>query len=113
MTRIYNRRDFLMTSAKWAMAVPALSGASGRGFSFSTGDASVRLKDAEQAFMNPPDGAWPWVYWYGANGNITREGITADLESMRRVGIRGVIYMEVDVSIPAGPVRFLSPEWRE
>ena len=82
-------------------------------FSFSMGDASERLKAAEQAFTNPPDGAWPWVYWYGANGNLTREGITADLESMKRVGIRGVIYMEVDQFIPAGPVRFLSPEWRE
>jgi alpha-L-rhamnosidase len=113
MALIYNRREFLITSAKLAVVVPALSGAGRRALSLPLSDASGSLKMAEQAFLNPPDGAWPWVYWYGSNGNITREGITADLEAMHRVGIRGVIYMEVDVSIPAGPVRFLSPEWRE
>src|SRR5215475_14348655 len=113
MARIYNRREFLTISAKWAVTVPALSGLSGRALSLSLGDASERLKIAKQAFLNPPDGAWPWVYWYGGNGNITREGITADLEAMQRVGIRGVIYMEVDQYIPPGPVRLLSPEWRE
>ena len=47
------------------------------------------------------------------DGTLTREGITADLEAMRRVGIRGLIYMECDWFIPKGPVRFMSPEWRE
>ena len=102
-----------MTSAKWAAAVPALSGVSGHALSLALGDESRHLKTAEQAFLSPPVGAWPWVYWYGSNGNLTREGITADLEAMHRVGIRGVIYMEVDQYVPPGPVRFLSPEWRE
>ena len=113
MERNYSRREFLMTSATWAMAVPALSGISGHALSLALGDGNERLQTAQQAFSNPPDGAWPWVYWYGVNGNITREGITADLEAMHRVGIRGAIYMEVDQHIPNGPVRFLSPEWRE
>ncbi|TSA36574.1 MAG: hypothetical protein D4R64_07195 [Porphyromonadaceae bacterium] len=42
------------------------------------------------------DEARPWVYWFWLNGNITREGITADLEAMNRVGIGGVLIMEVD-----------------
>ena len=29
------------------------------------------------------------------------------------MGIRGVLYMEVNQSIPKGPVRFLTPEWLE
>ena len=37
----------------------------------------------EQGFRQPPDSARPWVYWFWLNGNITREGITADLEAMR------------------------------
>ena len=36
-------------------------------------------------FENPPPSARPWAYWFWINGNITREGITADLESMARV----------------------------
>ncbi len=69
--------------------------------------------DLEGAFRTPPDSAQPWVYWFWIDGNITRNGITADLEAMHRAGIRGVIIMEVDVFVPKGPVRFLSPQWRE
>ena len=32
---------------------------------------------------------------------------------MKRVGIGGMVFMEVDVGIPKGPVKFMSPQWRE
>ena len=67
----------------------------------------------EEQFRNPPASARPWVYWFWLNGNITREGITADLEAMRRVGIGGVLIMEVDQGTPPGPVAFAGPQWRE
>ena len=67
----------------------------------------------EQGFVQPPDSARPWVYWFWLNGNITREGITADLEAMQRVGIGGVLIMEVDQGAPVGPVDFMSDRWRE
>jgi hypothetical protein len=67
----------------------------------------------ERSFVNPPDYARPWVYWFWLNGNITREGITADLEAMKRVGIGGVLIMEVDQGVPRGPVDFMSTQWRE
>lgn len=63
-------------------------------------------------FLNPPDDARPWVYWFWINGNITREGITADLEAMQRVGIGGVLIMEVD-GTPQGPVAFGTSPWQE
>ncbi|MEN6336404.1 MAG: glycosyl hydrolase, partial [Phycisphaerales bacterium] len=46
------------------------------------------------------------------DGNLSREGITADLEAMKQAGIGGVILMEVDVGVPRGPVRFMSEPWR-
>ena len=64
-------------------------------------------------FAAPPQSAKPWVYWFWLNGNISREGITADLEAMHRVGIGGVLIMEVDQGIPLGPVPFAGPKWRE
>ena len=67
----------------------------------------------EQGFRQPPDSARPWVYWFWLNGNITREGITADLEAMHRVGIGGGLIMEVDQGAPVGPVDFMRPKWRE
>ncbi len=70
-------------------------------------------QDLEAGFASPPDNCRPWVYWFWLNGNITREGITADLEAMARVGIGGVLIMEVDQGTPAGPVAFASDTWRE
>jgi hypothetical protein len=98
----------------WIMAVPAVSGlSSGYPLFQPTAQGNAQPDALHRTFLNPPEGAWPWVYWWGNNGNITREGITADLEAMHRVGIRGVLYMEIDQYIPYGSVRFLSPEWRE
>jgi len=63
-------------------------------------------------FVHPPDSARPWVYWMWMDGNLTREGITADLEAMKAAGLGGVIICEVNVGVPRGPVEFMSPEWR-
>ena len=70
-------------------------------------DAGLR-----DGFRTPPPQSRPWVYWFWLNGNITREGITADLEAMNRAGIGGVLIMEVDQGAPVGPVKFMSAEWR-
>lgn len=66
----------------------------------------------EQGFATPPPGARPWVYWFWLNGNITSNGITADLEAMQRVGIGGALIMEVDQGAPPGPVAFMGTPWR-
>jgi len=69
--------------------------------------------DLSKNFATPPAEARPWVYWFWLNGNITKEGITADLEAMKRAGIGGVLIMEVDQGAPVGPVAFMSDRWRE
>jgi len=75
----------------------------------------LKVKGGEIAknFLSPPDSAKPWAYWFWINGNITKEGITADLESMARVGIKAVLIMECSCDIPEGPVKFISPAWRD
>jgi hypothetical protein len=47
------------------------------------------------------------------NGNVTKEGITADLEAMKQIGLSGAQIFNVDCEIPAGPVKFNSPEWHQ
>lgn len=69
--------------------------------------------DLRANFAAPPAAARPWVYWFWPNGNITKPGITADLEAMQRVGIGGVLVMEVDQGTPLGPVASGGPKWRE
>src|SRR6266487_17419 len=69
------------------------------------------FSDLEQGFLHLPDSARPWIFWFWLNGNITSNGITADLEAMKRVGIGGVLIMEVE-GAPVGPADFMSARWR-
>jgi hypothetical protein len=66
-------------------------------------------------FATPPPAARPWVFWFWVNGNISKPGITADLEAMQRVGMGGVLWMEVSGPwwAPEGPVVALSPQWHD
>src|SRR5438874_5299623 len=70
-------------------------------------------QDLAKGFVNPPASARPHTWWHWCNGNISREGITADLEAMKRAGIGGAQIFNVDVGLPAGPVPFMSDKWRE
>lgn len=76
------------------------------------GGPAGQARDLKEDFREPPASARPWVYWFFMDGNLGREGITADLEAMKQAGIGGVIVMEVDVGIPKGPVLFMSESWR-
>jgi hypothetical protein len=67
----------------------------------------------DRNFSRPPDSARPWVYWYFMDGMMTREGLTADLEAMKRAGIGGAIFLEVNIGLPRGPVEFMSTQWQE
>lgn len=67
----------------------------------------------EEGFRDPPPDARPMVYWVWLNGNVTAEGITADLEAMQRVGIGEVLVMNGGVYVPDGPVTYLTDRWRE
>ena len=68
----------------------------------------------EEKFLHPPADARPWVYWFWNNANVTSNGITADLEAMQRVGIGGVLIMDVveRFAPPRGTAEFMNDEWR-
>jgi hypothetical protein len=74
---------------------------------------TVAAQKWDSNFKSPPDSARPWVYWYFMDGNLTREGMTADLEAMKKAGIGGAIFLEVDIGVPRGPVHFMSEPWQE
>lgn len=75
--------------------------------------------DLEASFRNPPDDTRPGCYWYWINDNVSREGLTRDLEAMARVGIGrayiGHIHRQRDPEkdTPVGPVKFGSEAWWE
>ena len=67
--------------------------------------------DMVSSFCSPPAVSRPHVWWHWMNGNVTREGITADLEAMARIGIGGAQIFDAGCDIPAGPVEFDSEVW--
>ncbi len=64
-------------------------------------------------FKNPPLTAYPGVYWYFMDGNLSREEMTKDLESMKEAGIANVVFLEVGIGVPRGPIDFMSEEWQD
>lgn len=74
----------------------------------------ARAADLEKDFLAPPDATKPRCYWYWMDGNYSTNGITKDLEAMKRVGI-GEAYIGIiaDQShLPPGDVKALTePFW--
>lgn len=72
---------------------------------------SMTLEQLEASFFNPPEDAKPWTWWHWANGNVTKEGITHDLENMKRAGLGGVLIFNTMLDMPRGTARFMNDEW--
>ncbi|MCB2065012.1 MAG: glycoside hydrolase [Erythrobacter sp.] len=67
-------------------------------------------------FVDPPNSARPRVWWHWMNGNITREGIAADLAWMHRVGIGGFQNFDASLGTPQvveHRLAYMTPEWRD
>ena len=66
----------------------------------------------ESSFTNPPAMAHPRTWWHWISGNVSSEGISADLKAMKQIGLGGCQIFTVDQTSERGPVKFMSPEWR-
>lgn len=104
-------KEFLLTLAALLISMACMAGEVSEAPQPRTGAAG----NLESGFLNPPGQARPHTFWLWMNGNITSEGITADLEAMARVGIGGVLIFNVAGShgcdIPPGPIDYLSDKW--
>lgn len=74
---------------------------------------TVEINTLKSSFKNPPDSSRPGVYWYFMDGNLSKKGMTEDLESMKKAGIGSVVFLEVNVGVPRGNIDFFSKEWKE
>ncbi|MCD8102244.1 MAG: hypothetical protein LUE26_06710 [Alistipes sp.] len=72
-----------------------------------------RLSDAIYGFENPQDSARTKTWWFHGETETTREGITADLEAYKRVGIGGVVYYDQSHGEAENALPGFSPEWWE
>jgi hypothetical protein len=70
----------------------------------------------EEEFVSPPEDAKPRVWWHWMNGNVTKEGIRADLEWMHRIGIGGFQNFDAGLNSPQvveNRLVYMTPEWRD
>ena len=75
--------------------------------------SGVNAQPLNELFQNPPDSARPGVYWYFMDGNQDREMMEVDLRSMHAAGLRKALFLEVNIGIPVGPVKFMSEPWQD
>jgi (4-O-methyl)-D-glucuronate---lignin esterase len=87
-------------------------------FFFGCANAAIAQNPDQwkEDFKDPPASAHPRTWWHWTQSNITKEGITKDLEWMKRAGIAG--FMLADVSPGQGQevqqkLVYGTPEWRE
>ncbi len=69
-----------------------------------------------QGFLSPPAAARPRVWWHWMNGNITKEGITQDLDWMHRVGIVGFQNFDAALNTPKvvdQRLIYMTPGWKD
>ena len=70
----------------------------------------------KEMFQNPPESSKSWVLWDWINCNVSREGITKDMESMKELGIGGVVWRGLAGPwwAPGSPqITPYSPEWHD
>ena len=74
-------------------------------------DSAANPKDLAKFFQSPPESAKAKTWWHWMSGCVSREGITADLEAMKRVGLGGAFIFHVGQLPIDTPVKFQSEEW--
>lgn len=100
-----NRRDLLQNVAALLIFTRLHASWAATSESDSAGDRLHAQRIANDAR--------PWAYGFWLDGNITKEGITADLEAMQSAGLGGLLFMDGSLGLPPGPYRFMSGPWLE
>lgn len=57
---------------------------------FGITTAALAMGDTlESGFLNPPEQARPFTYYFWMDGNLTKEGLTKNVQAMKEVGLGG------------------------
>lgn len=62
-------------------------------------------------FKSPADSVKPWCYYYWIGDDISKEGVTKDLEAMKEVGIGAALIGNINPDEVDGKVPLFSEEW--
>ncbi len=72
---------------------------------------SREFQKIQTGFVTPHDTNTVWCYWYWIGDDISKDGITKDLEAMKEVGIGAAFIGNINPQEVDGPVPMLSEEW--
>lgn len=67
----------------------------------------------QEGFVTPADTNKPWCYYYWIGDDISKEGITRDLEAMKDFGLGAVLIGNINPEEVDGPVPLFSDAWWE
>jgi hypothetical protein len=110
------KKYFKFTSGRFAILIFMLLFLAITVFLKCEGPSDGTSANFEQGFLNPPESSKPRVWWHWMNGNITKEGIKADLEWMKRAGIGGFQNFDAGIRTPKiveERLVYMTPEWKE
>ena len=104
-----DRRALLKNTFISSTGLIVLSGLSSGGDNFF----DLTPDDLGKGFLNPPASARPQAFWMWMNGHITKNGITLDLQAMKKMGLAGAFIFNTGTGIPEGPINYGSSDWDE
>tara|TARA_R110002033_G_C3897451_1_gene240041 strand:+ start:29483 stop:32806 length:3324 start_codon:yes stop_codon:yes gene_type:complete len=73
----------------------------------------LNSQSLEDNFNNPPDSAKPRTWMHAMSGNMSKEGMTKDLEAIAAAGQGGVLLFDVTHGVPYGEVQYNSNKHHE
>jgi alpha-L-rhamnosidase/F5/8 type C domain len=68
---------------------------------------------SETVFKNPPTEYKPRTWMHAMSANMSKEGLTKDLEAMQEAGLGGLLLFNITQGIPNGKIVYNSPEHHE
>ncbi len=83
-------------------------------FTFCTRPVQISQEvydNIQEGFITPADTNKPWCYYYWIGDDISKEGITKDLEAMKEFGLGAVLIGNINPDEVDGPVPLFSDEW--
>lgn len=64
----------------------------------------------EEGFKNPPSSFKPKTWMHAMSGNMSKEGMSKDLEALAAAGEGGILFFNIAQGIPYGEIAYNSPE---
>lgn len=71
----------------------------------------TNFQKVRSGFENLSDDNTVWCYWYWIGDDISKDGITKDLEAMKNAGIGGALIGNINPDEKDGKVPILSEDW--